>query len=50
MSDKHPTFIEVCLPLIMENNPEPGNCIEFQYPLLSEDELNDIRKECLFDE
>lgn len=50
LSDKHPTFIEVCLPLIMENNPEPGNCVELQYPLLSEDELNDIRKECLFDE
>ena len=42
ISDDHPTFIEVNLPMIMENVPEPGGSIEGQYPELSELEKVDI--------
>ena len=47
LSSKHPTFIEVCLPTIIENIPEPGNCIELQNPILSGEEFEQIRRECL---
>lgn len=45
ISSKHPSFIEVCLPLEMENNPEPGNCIELQTPILSDEDFATIEKE-----
>ncbi len=50
LSSKHPVFIEVCLPTIMENTPEPGSCIELQNPILSEEEFETIKKEAFFDE
>lgn len=45
ISSKHPTFIEVCLPVKMENNPEPGSCLELQTPILSNEEFEIINKE-----
>lgn len=50
VSDKHPTFTEVCLPTIMENTPEPGACIDMQTPILTEKEFELIKMECSFDE
>lgn len=50
ISDNHPTFIEVCLPVKMENVPEPGNCIELQFPQLKNEEFEIIKKECMFNE
>ena len=47
ISDSNPTFIEVCLPTIMENVPEPGRAIELQSPELSDHEFCQIAKECL---
>ena len=45
ISDRHPTFIEVDLPIRMENVPEPGSAVETQLPLLSDEELQQIAKE-----
>lgn len=46
LSSKHATFIELCLPMLMENNPEPGSQIEKQVPELSDEEFKTIEKEC----
>ena len=48
ISNEHPTFIEVCLPMLMENNPEPGACIELQTPILSKEDFEMIEKELRF--
>ena len=45
ISSEHPTFTEVCLPVLMENNPEPGSSIEMQTPLLSDKEFETIMTE-----
>ena len=42
------TLIEVALPQNIMNNPEPGAAIDLQTPLLSEEENNAIRKDCIF--
>ncbi len=46
LSEKAPRFIEVSLPMIMENYPEPGDVIDKQSPLLSKDEYECISREC----
>ena len=45
-SSTSPRFIEVSLPLLMENYPEPGDVIDRQNPLLSEEEYGRISMEC----
>ena len=45
MSCSHPTFTEVVLPMLMENVPEPGSCIEMQFPTLSNEEFQQIEHE-----
>ena len=45
LSQEHPTFIEVCLPMLIENNPEPGACIEMQTTILSDEDFETIEKE-----
>ncbi len=47
ISDLEACIIEVMVPLNMQNNPEPGASIEMQTPLLSKDENELIRSECL---
>lgn len=42
---KEPSIIEVILPQNMQNNPEPGSCIDLQKPLLSDEENQKIKKE-----
>ena len=49
LSDCDPRFIEVDLPMIMENMPEPGSAIELQMPLLSQAEYELISKECRYE-
>lgn len=49
ISDTHATVIEVDLPTIMENVPEPGSSIEMQHPELAPEEFAQIRKECMLD-
>lgn len=49
ISSKHPTLIEVCLPVEMTNYPEPGCLIDKQVPLLSDTEMELVKKECNFD-
>ncbi len=46
-SSTSPRFIEVSLPLLMENYPEPGDVIDRQNPLLSEEEYTQIHIECM---
>jgi len=41
-------LIEVALPQKIMNNPEPGAAIDLQTPLLSEEENNAIRQDCIF--
>ena len=43
-----PTLIEVALPENIINNPEPGAAIDLQTPLLSEQENDKIKSECIF--
>lgn len=45
-SSSSPRFIEVSLPMMMENYPEPGDVIDRQNPLLSEEEYKRICMEC----
>lgn len=47
ISSKHPTFTELCLPVLIENNPEPGSSLEMQSPILSDEEFEVIKGECL---
>lgn len=47
ISDTHATVIEVDLPAIIENVPEPGSSLEMQQPELAPEEFDQIRKECL---
>ena len=49
ISSKHPTFIEVVLPQIMQNNPDPGESLDKQIPLLSDEEYKVIKRECCFE-
>lgn len=49
ISHQHPTFIEVVLPQIMQNNPDPGVTLDKQLPLLSDEEYKNIKKEVCFD-
>lgn len=46
LSDNSPRFIEVMLPVHMENYPEPGETIDTQMPLLSSTEYECIDREC----
>lgn len=46
ISSEQPRFIEVILPLQMDNSPEPGASIEKQSPLLSDIEYAQIKGEC----
>lgn len=48
ISNRMPTLIEVFLPQKMKNNPEPGTILDRQTPLLSDEEYDLIKKECLF--
>lgn len=48
-SENSPRFIEVTLPMMMENYPEPGDVIDRQNPLFSEEEYERIKMECSFD-
>lgn len=41
-------LIEVELPQIIMNNPEPGAAIDLQTPLLSEEENEKIKTDCIF--
>jgi len=41
-------LIEVKLPQKIMNNPEPGAAIDLQTPLLTQDENECIKKDCLF--
>lgn len=45
ISSSNPTFIEVVLPKIMGNMPEPGQCIERQKPELSDEVFAVIEEE-----
>ncbi len=45
ISMSSPRFIEVILPQNMENYPEPGDVIDRQNPLLSEDEMLKLEEE-----
>ena len=45
ISNKSARFIEVCLPSIMENTPEPGDYIDKQNPLLDKNEQMLIKDE-----
>jgi acetolactate synthase-1/2/3 large subunit len=47
ISNKEPRFIELVLPREMQNIPEPGVSISKQTPLLSDEELELIKKESL---
>ena len=44
-----PHFIEVDLPVEMDNYPEPGNVIDQQTPQLTTEEIQTIKKECNYD-
>lgn len=46
LSENSPRFIEVTLPTVMENYPEPGDIMDKQSPLLSKDEYERIDIEC----
>lgn len=41
-------LIEVELPQIIMNNPEPGTAIDLQTPVLSEEENEKIKRDCIF--
>lgn len=47
LSSEHPTFIELCLPVQIENVPEPGSCLEYQTPILSDNEFKIIEREII---
>lgn len=49
ISSTNPTFIEVVLPQVMRNNPEPGESLDKQIPVLSDTEYEVIKRECYFD-
>lgn len=44
-SSRHPSFIELDLPVAIENVPEPGSSVEMQSPILSDEEFAQISKE-----
>ena len=46
LSPSGPCFIEVMFPTEMENDPEPGAVIDKQTPLLTDEEMAMIQKEC----
>lgn len=48
ISIKHPTFIEVILPQVMQNNPDPGVTLDKQVPILSDEEYEAIKREVCF--
>jgi acetolactate synthase-1/2/3 large subunit len=41
-------LIEVALPQCITNNPEPGAAIDLQTPLLSDEENQQIKRDCIF--
>lgn len=47
LSDDSPRFIEVKLPVLMENYPEPGDVIDKQTPQLSAEEYARIAQACM---
>ena len=48
LSKSSPRFIEVMLPTITENNPEPGEKLDSQNPKLSDELINRINSQCQF--
>lgn len=49
ISDKEPTVIELILSREMQNYPEPGQVLDKQLPLLSDEENDLVKKECNFE-
>lgn len=48
LNNREAVLIEVQLPVVVMNNPEPGAAIDLQTPLLSSEENELIRRECAF--
>ena len=46
LPDRGPCFVEAVLPMTSDNIPEPGAVIDGQTPLLSEEEMLFLKKEC----
>ena len=47
IDDNEACIVEVIIPQEMQNNPEPGASIDKQTPLLTDEENEEIKSECL---